>query len=125
MKRCVLSCLAVAAGLVLSGPALADDNCLTPRQVQSWNNLGPHAIVVRATGGHRYRLDLAGTCLGLNNAVSLAVASRGTGLCVSSGDYITYRYHELGEQRCMITSVEPYTPEGDQQQSQPQEPSGY
>ena len=109
MKRhSVLSLVTIAAGLALLGPAHADDNCLTPRQVQSWNNLGPHAIVVRATGGHRYRLDLAGTCLGLDNAISLKVSSRGTGQCVASGDFISYRYHELGEQRCMIAAVAPY-----------------
>ena len=110
MKPNVIPAIALASGLAIGGPALAA-GCLTPAQVESWNNLDAHSIVVRATGGHRYRLDLGGTCIGLKNAISLKVSSRGTGLCVATGDYISYRYHGFGEQRCLISSVEPYTPD--------------
>lgn len=123
-RRGMLSLLAVTGGIMLSGAASAGDSCLTPRQVQSWTNLGPHAIVVRVTGGHRYRLELSGTCIGIDKIIALTIESRGTGQCVASGDFIKYRYHELGEQRCMITTVSEYTPETDQQQPQ-QQPSGY
>lgn len=112
MKRKVLALLAVLAAGTFSAAALADEAaCLKPRLVQSWNNEGKHAIVVREIGGKRFRLELAGLCQGIENIVTMKVSSRGAGVCVERGDYITYTYHELGPQQCMIESVEPYEEE--------------
>jgi hypothetical protein len=111
MRRLGAFAAAALAGALATGGAAASESCLAPRQIQSWNNLGKNVIVVRTTRGTRYRLELAGICLGLEDAIALKVSSRGTGICVDEGDYVSYRYSGFGEQRCMITKIAPYVPE--------------
>jgi hypothetical protein len=110
MKRIASLSLAIvglSAGVLTAPPALADDTCLTPRLVSSWQNLGRHAIIVKAVGGRRWRLDLAGDCQGIENIVTMSVTSHGA--CVEQGDFVHYRYHQLGPQQCLITAVTPYS----------------
>jgi Family of unknown function (DUF6491) len=111
MKRVLFLFAAAVVVAVAAGPAAASEACLAPSQITSWNNLGKHDIVVRTTRGTRFRLELASVCLGLRDAISLQVSSRGVGVCVEEGDYISYRYSGFGEQRCMITRIAPYVPE--------------
>ena len=124
MDRVAVLSITAAAMLSTAGPSLAaDDTCLTPRLVSSWQNLGKHAIIVKAVGGRQWRLDLAGDCQGIENIVTMSLTMHGT--CVEQGDFVHYRYHELGPQQCLITAVSPYTPGPAQDEPQDQHPSGY
>lgn len=109
MKRIATLSCAVGAALVLADRAFAEP-CLSPRQVQDWTTTDQrNEVVVSATGGRRYTLSLSGQCPGLNTILALRVSSHGVGICVAPGDYVTYRYHQFGEERCLITAVTPVT----------------
>ncbi len=112
----LLVCAALPAMAADSEPA-PGGACLSPRMIQSWNNLDDQSIVVRAVGGKYWRLDLGGGCLGLKDAIDVRVALYGVGVCVDKGDYISYRYHQFGPQRCLITGISPYVPENDDNDS--------
>ena len=113
MKRIAILSCAAATGLVMAGQALAKP-CLSPRQVEGWTTTDQrNEVVVRATGGRHYKLSLSGECPGLNTILALRVSSRGVGICVAPGDEVTYRYHEFGEERCLITAVTPMDADGD------------
>lgn len=110
MKCIAVLSYAAFAAIAVAGQAVAEP-CLSPSQVQGWTTSDQrNEIVVRATGGRRYTLSLSGQCPGLNTILALRVSSHGVGICVAPGDYVTYRYHQFGEERCLITAVTPNDP---------------
>jgi hypothetical protein len=96
------------AAAVAAPPALAAEPCLHPRGIVSFKNLGRDALIVRATGGRRYRVDLGGRCLGIDDVITLGVRQRGGGMCVEAGDSIVYSFSGFGTQSCLITRVSLY-----------------
>jgi hypothetical protein len=111
MKRAGIFLTACLGTGIAAAPAIAAEApCLHPSRIVSYNTLDNKTLIVRAIGGKRYRLELAGGCIGLDDVIALGVTQHGVGICVQKGDSISYRYHGFGEQQCLITSVSAYTP---------------
>lgn len=99
---------AFAATVAAVPAAFAAEPCLHAHAILGYKTLDRHTIIVRATGGKRYRLDVGGDCIGLDDVIALGVRQRGGGMCVEVGDSITYSFSGFGRQSCLITGVSLY-----------------
>lgn len=109
MRACIAVAIAVVAVAAAASPTLAAEPCLHPRAILGYKTLDRHTIIVRAIGGKRWRLDVGGDCIGLDDVIALGVRQRGGGMCVEVGDSITYSFSGFGRQSCLITGVSPYS----------------
>lgn len=92
-----------------SRPARA---CLMMARIYNWSVLpDKRTLIVEDLTHRKFRVTLMGPCPGLNFNVGLGFQSRGgTQLgCLSRGDVVVHRGFGAGN-RCIIRSVEAYTP---------------
>lgn len=113
--------LLLAAGLAsaLAAPAFADEAktdgpqiCLRIGQIDNWNAPDDHSLIVEDNNHQKFKLNLMGTCTGLNFRQTVGFKSiGGTELsCLTPGDYVFTHVMSL-HQRCPIKSIESYTPD--------------
>lgn len=104
---------AFGATLLLAGQASAADSCLRIGRIYSWNAPNNKTLIVEDELHSKYKVDLLGICIGLTLRTDIAFKTTiGTQLsCVSRGDSVVYHEGGLGEQRCTVKNVTPYTPE--------------
>jgi hypothetical protein len=107
-----LAFAALAAALLLSGPAMAASTCLRQSEIYNWNSLNDRTVIVEDNFHQKFKLSLLSPCLNMQFKERLGFKTfGGTALsCISRGDYVIAG-SEIGPQHCPISKIEPYTPE--------------
>jgi hypothetical protein len=107
-----LAFAALAAALLLSGPAMAAGTCLRQANIYNWNSLNDRTVIVEDDFHQKFKLSLMTPCLNMQYKERLGFKTfGGTALsCVSRGDDVIAG-SEIGPQHCPISKIEPYTPE--------------
>jgi hypothetical protein len=107
--------VAVAAGLGLAGCASSqptdaasatDRVCVRVQQINSYEPIGDHHVVIKVSASKRYLLTLEEICTGLNFARGIAVADKSTRICNDGFSFLTYQQPGHGVRRCRIINLE-------------------
>lgn len=112
MKKslCAVVILATAA---MTAPVLASPRtCVQLGRINDWNAPDSRTIIVKTLNRTKYKLDLMGSCGGINFRETVAFKSfGGSGLsCLTPGDSVLYRNDFGSIGRCPIQSITLYTP---------------
>ena len=100
---------ATAVLVFLAVPALADEPCLTIRNIFTWHELDEHAMMMQDTAQHKFKVIYSGHCGNLKSVMSIALKSTGASdlSCVRKGDWLLLRQNDVNY-RCQVQTVEPY-----------------
>jgi len=91
--------------------AKAESICLRSNDINNWEAENGRTLIVTDRRDRQYRLGLVGACTGIGNAQFQLGFETFTELsCLRPGDAIHYRDPAFGHERCVISSVEAYTP---------------
>ena len=91
----------------------AGEACLQNNRLWGWRVLNTRTVEVSDRTNKKFRIHLAGGCVGLNNAVqTLAITGDSSLSCVRRGNFVAYRAPAVGRISCPIVEVErvPTTP---------------
>lgn len=110
MNTKLLAVLGLA--MSLSGPALADRQCLVMDQIWNWHAVNDQTLIVEDNSHHKFKVSLMAPCINLTFKERIGFKSfGGTGLsCLSKGDDVLVRNPGFPE-RCPITDIQLYTPD--------------
>ena len=115
MKKtlCIAAILALSATTVPALAAPEKKACLQIGRIDNWNAPNSRTVIVSTSNRTKYKLDLMGSCSGINFRETVAFkAFGGSSLsCLTSGDSILYRNDVGSVGRCPIQSITVYTPE--------------
>ena len=115
MRRPCLLALAVVAVLGLAGCASSrptdaasatDRVCVRVQQINSYQPIGDHHVVIKASASKRYLLTLDEICTGLKFARGIAIAEASTRVCNDGFSFLTFQQPGHGTRRCRIINLE-------------------
>lgn len=115
MRRVGLLAVAVAAGLGLTGctssqptdaASAADRVCVRVKQINSYEPIGDHHVVIKVSVNKRYLLTLEEICTGLNFARGIAIADASTRVCNDGFSFLAFQQQGHGARRCRIINLE-------------------
>lgn len=94
-------------------PASTQRACFFASQVNNWTSDRDEKVAYLYVGAKDvYRAELFGRCLGLDDALSIGVQSRGGGSSVCDGlDLDLLVESPIGPQRCPVTKLTKLTPD--------------
>jgi hypothetical protein len=116
MKRIDLFVIAVAmAGLGLAGCASsppgdaappADRTCVRVQQINSYEVIDDHHVVIKASASKRYLLTLEASCTGLSFARGISIVETATRVCNDGFSWLAFEHSGHGTRRCRIVDLE-------------------
>ena len=103
---------AMAAGAAFAADAAPPANvCLESARIYGWEAPNERTLIITDYSKKKYKVNLSGVCNGLDNTkIAIAFVTLGKLSCVGPGDSVRYRDQVFGNQRCLVSSVEAYTP---------------
>lgn len=128
MKTLMIAGLVAGMALTVGAAALASDDapapaadpparrtCFFSHQINGWRAGGTprEDVVYLDVGAHDvYRLDTFGPCLGIDEALTIGVETRGGGTTICDGlDVVLITSSEVGPYRCPVSKITRLTPE--------------
>ncbi len=115
MRRTRLLAVAVVAGLGLAGCASSqptdaasatDRVCVRVQQINSYEPIGDHHVVIKVSVSKRYLLTLEEICTGLNFARGITIADTSTQVCNDGFSFLAFQQPGHGARRCRIINLE-------------------
>jgi hypothetical protein len=107
--------VAVVAGLGLAGCASSqptdaasatDRVCVRVEQINSYEPIGDHHVVIKVSVGTRYLLTLEEICTGLNFARGIVIADSSSRVCSDGFASLAFQQPGHGTRRCRILNLE-------------------
>jgi hypothetical protein len=115
MRRACLLAVAVVAGVGLAGCASSqptdaasatDRVCVRVEQINSYQPIGDHHVVIKVSVSTRYLLTLEEICTGLKFARGIAIAEASTQVCNDGLSFLSFQQKGHGARRCRIITLE-------------------
>jgi hypothetical protein len=115
MKGTGFLAVAVVAGLGLTACASSrptdaasatDRVCVRVQQINSYEPIGDHHVVIKASASTRYLLTLDEICTGLKFARGIAISDASTRVCNDGFSFLTFQQPGHGARRCRIINLE-------------------
>jgi hypothetical protein len=111
----ILLAVAVVAGFGLAGCASSqptdaasatDRLCVRVEQINSYEPIGDHHVVIKVSVSKRYLLTLEEICTGLSFARGIAIADASTRVCNDGFAFLAFQQQGHGARRCRIINLE-------------------
>jgi hypothetical protein len=94
-------------------PSVSSRACLRFGEIYNWKALDNKSLMVEDNFHNKFRVDLMGTCEGLQFKERVGFKSAGSVslTCMSAGDDVIVRNVGTGFQRCPISSIKAWAPD--------------
>lgn len=112
-----LGLVVAAFSLAAIAPAIAEeqkprhDACPFTRQLRNWKDVDNYTAIIEAGVNQRYKVTFMNDCREMKWAIFAKIESR-PGICLSSGDRITFGPRHGIPSTCIVQSVEKLPPSG-------------